>query len=295
MNKKTNSHPVQSNLSVLIPTLGRDLLKGCLSSIADCYIWPESIILVDQSSSANVAAWSENLKSINMNVIYIASTQKGIAAATNRGIDACTTEFIAITHDDCIVERDWISSMMVSLKSYPNSIITGRVEPGSDGVSVSIKPSLKPKVYTRPLITEDILYPNNMGCSKEIIKTVGQFDESSFLHLAAEDNDWAYRALHKGINIVYSPDVVVKHLDWRDTKQLLATYRAYARSQGGFYGKHLRRGDLFMLLRIFLSLARASRRLIIGIIHRDRDALDRSLSLFTQLFPGILAGLRDTE
>jgi GT2 family glycosyltransferase len=283
---------VCENLSVIIPTLGRDMLEGCLQSIADGSAWPKMIIIVDQSSSPRISAWAERYQSMGMDIKYIASSQKGVAAGRNRGIESCNTEYVAFTDDDCMVEKDWLVSMAASLMNYPAAVITGRVEPGGEGVSVSIKTSTQPQIYTRPLLKEDVLYPNNMGCSKSVFSKVGLFDERNFLR-AAEDNDWAYRAQRSGIHIIYYPEVIVRHLDWRNTDELKATYRAYSRSQGGFYGKHLRKGDLFILLRVLVSLARGTRRWFFGIIKKDSDAIARGWFDLTQLPPGILAGFKE--
>jgi hypothetical protein len=82
---------------------------------------------------------------------------------------------------------------------------------------------------------------------------------------------------------------------WRDGQERSEQYRAYARSHGGFYGKHLRRGDWFIALRAAYHLARASRRWLRGVLLRDRDRRSRGWAYMTGLIPGILAGLRASE
>ena len=53
----------------------------------------------------------------------------------------------------------------------------------------------------------------------------------------------------------YEPSLVVEHHDWRSPEELERLYVRYARGEGFFYAKHLRRGDLRMLRFIGRDLA----------------------------------------
>ena len=57
----TPHRPVVADLTVLVPTLGRDLLASCLRSIALGDAWPMELVVVDQSSSPKVAGWLREL------------------------------------------------------------------------------------------------------------------------------------------------------------------------------------------------------------------------------------------
>jgi GT2 family glycosyltransferase len=282
---------VMEDITVLIPTLGREMLQGCLQSIAIGNDWPANLIVVDQGSNPRIEGWLRALRSMGMCTEYVPSSQKGVAAARNRGIERVRTRFVVITDDDCIVEPHWLYKMATHLRQNPHAILTGQVKPGGDGVVVSVKTSPMPRIYTRPLLKGDVLFPGNMGCATKLFERVGLFDESDFLR-SAEDNDWSYRALRMGIRIIYAPDVIVKHLDWRNESQLTATYRAYAFSQGGFYGKHLRRGDLFIAFRIVIAHLRGIRRWLNGIMTSSSELKISGRAFMTELLPGIIAGIR---
>jgi hypothetical protein len=95
-------------------------------------------------------------------------------------------------------------------------------------------------VYRRPLADR---YPQFLGTwprSELCSSPLGLFNEHQALLPAAEDNEWEYRALRAGIPTVYTPEVAVRHMDWRSTEKLAATYRRYTRGQGGFYRLHIR-------------------------------------------------------
>jgi GT2 family glycosyltransferase len=281
--------PTLQDISVVIPTLGRDLLLDCLFTILEGNAWPNHLIVVDQSSSSKVAGWTLSLHEYGMQTIYIPSTKKGVAAGRNEGILKANSRFFSITDDDCLVDADWLINIYTYLNNNPHEIVTGRVEPGGAGTVVSIKTSMYPEKYCRPRLKEDILYPNNMGCAKDLFLKIGYFDESEFLRFA-EDNDWSYRALCQGISIAYIPEIVVTHKDWRDKDQLISTYRNYAFSQGGFYGKHLRNGDWFILLRILMDIIRSVKRLLISFITNNRASRSSGIAVLLNLIPGIKAG-----
>jgi GT2 family glycosyltransferase len=131
-----------------------------------------------------------------------------------------------------------------------------------------------------------------MGLAVETTKRVGLFDEDSRFKAAAEDNEWSYRALRAGVPIIYAPDVIVTHLDWRDDFQLLKTYQAYAWGQGVFYGKYLRKADWFIALRTALYFYRGIKLYITGLTRNDFDQRVYGHARLTHFIPGVLAGLR---
>jgi GT2 family glycosyltransferase len=127
--------------------------------------------------------------------------------------------------------------------------------------------------------------------SREVLERIGLLDEDPRLR-AAEDCEWSYRALRAGVPIAYAPEVVVRHLGWRDEAQRADQYQAYARSHGGFYGKYLRQGDLFIALRVVIHLLRALKRWAVGAATGDRDKALNGRAYLTGLLPGIAANLR---
>lgn len=108
----------------------------------------------------------------------------------------------------------------------------------------------------------------------------------------AEDAEWAYRALRKGISLHYEPDVVVAHFGWRDERKRVEQYQQYALSHGGFYGKYLRQGDLFILARAAGHFMRALRRWIMGRVKGDAELVLLGKAYCLNLLPGVLAGIR---
>jgi GT2 family glycosyltransferase len=281
-----------ADVTVLVPTLGRPQLLDCLKSIRDAAHRPARLMVVDQGSGVEAVGWIEGLTAAGLDVWHLRQEHRGIGRAMNLGLAQVETQFVAVTHDDCRVESSWLGDLMDLLRADPEAIFTGRVDPEGTEPVPSVNTSPEPAVFTRPLLKGDILFPANMGCAMSTARRVGPFVEDARMAAAAEDNDWSYRALRAGIRIRYEPGFGVRHVAWRDAAQRAETYRRYARSQGTFYGKGLRGGDLFFAARIARELVTLPPRLVRGVVQRDADRLARSRLVLTDLLPGVWSGFR---
>jgi glycosyltransferase involved in cell wall biosynthesis len=287
------TRPVCRDVTVVIPTTGGDVLRGCLSSIAAGTTWPQELIVVDQGQRAEVAAWIAELRGSGLNARHLPSSQRGIAQATNRGLEQARTQFVAVTHDDCRVRLDWLARLAARLPDVGDGVLTGRVEPAGDGIVLTVKVADEPAVYHAPLLDADVLFPPNMGFPVRLLEQVGAFDEHGSLLTAGEDNDWAYRVLRAGIPVIYDPTITVGHLARFTPADLPSLYRRYAHGQGAFYGKHLRRGDRFIARRALRDLVRAPWLLLRGLATRNRELIAMGTGEVTGLPRGIFAGLRN--
>jgi GT2 family glycosyltransferase len=284
--------PILADVSVVIPTLGRPILESCLFWLADGTHWPARIIIVDQGRNPVVVEWLGRLREAGLDTLYVPSEQHGRSAGINRGLEQVQTRFVAITDDDCFVTADWLYKMTMRLRQEPEAIVTGRVElAGSDEADFSTVTSRQPKRYTKPQLKIHPFIGGNAGLAMSLVQKIGFFDEHPCL-AAAEDSDYGYRALRLGIPIVYEPDVVLYHYHWRDAGQRAARYADYARSQGGFYGTHLRQGDKLILMQTIRALGRSPLRWLRGIITGNRDLAENGRAHTLNLLPGIIAGWR---
>jgi glycosyltransferase involved in cell wall biosynthesis len=282
--------PLLNDISLVIPTLGRPILEQCLYWILMGSNWPACLIVVEQGSNTDVAGWLERVRQIGIPIKHILSTQRGRSAGINRGLEQTCTRFVAITDDDCFVEEGWLSNMATKLQQHPQAVITGRVEAaGEDFVVVVTSPI--PSIQNRPRLKFDSMSGGNMGASLDTFRKVGLFEEDPVM-ATAEDAEWAYRALCKGISIRYEPAVVLAHFGWRDTGKRVEQYRDYALSHGGFYGKYLRRGDLFMLARAAGHFGRALRRWVRETFAGNAELAMLGKAYCLNLLPGIRAGMR---
>jgi GT2 family glycosyltransferase len=294
MDEKYSGGQVRGKISIVIPTVGRTILRQCLGSIAHGSALPGALVVVDQSSNSEIAAWLEPLREAGVDAQYVPSCETGKASAVNRGIERTRSDFIAFTDDDCLVAEDWLEKMLGHLEHDPSMLVTGQVEAGGDGQVPFVVSHPSPAIYRQPRLKFDRLSGGNMGVSRGALDRIGLLDEDLTLRWA-EDSEWAYRALRAGVPIKYAPDVIVCHYGWRDSAQSRDQYRNYAMSCGGFYGKYLRRGDWFIGARAGVHYLRELRRYINATITGNTQHREMSRACLRWLVPGILAGLRSTR
>jgi GT2 family glycosyltransferase len=286
------ARPVLNDISVLIPTLGRELLQDSLARIATSDAWPCRLLVVDQGDNPEVGTWIARLQASGLQAEHLKSRQRGRACAINRGLERIQTRFVVVTDDDCLVARDWLPKMARRLAEMPDRIITGRVEPAGDEESaLSVVTSTLARIYYRPELRAQPLIGGNMGLSIDIVARVGPFDEHPSIH-SAEDNDWGYRALRLGIPVVYDPDILVHHVSWRNQAQRAERFRHYAGCQGAFYGKYLLGGDPLIMLQTARDLTRSPVRWLLGVLRGNADMKASGRADILYMVPGILTGIR---
>ena len=277
------------DLTLVIPTLGRDLLRGTLESVMAGAAWPARVIVVDQGRRPGIEALARDTSQRGLMVDYVPSSKTGRSAGLNTGIERVTTRCFAITDDDCPVAPDWIASMGARLRRHEGSIVTGRAVAGEGEVQLSVVTSEVEFIQRRPALRFDRMTGANVGMPLEIAGRVGPFNEDPSMR-TAEDTEFAYRALRRGVPIVYAPELVVTHLGWRDETGRAGQYEGYARSHGGFYGWYVRRGDLFIAARALLHLVRATRSWLLGGLGGDAEAACMGRAYVVNLGPGFIAG-----
>jgi GT2 family glycosyltransferase len=277
--------------SVIVPTLGRPSLEPCLRSVLDCRPGPAEVVVVDQSGGREVDALIRTLADERLR--HVVSDGRGIALATNAGVQAASHAVVLVTHDDCTVEEDWVGAAWDAVQEDPGGMVTGRVLPVGDPAAVpSIRTETEPEDLTGRL-GKGVLWPANMAVGRTELLAVGGFDERPTLRLAAEDNDLAYRWISGGRRFRYVPAMVVHHHDWRSPQQLRATYAAYAQGQGAFYAKHLRAGDRRVLPFLLSDLGLGVRSLAGAVRYRRPAWQDPRRAFLRHLPVGFVRGWRE--
>jgi GT2 family glycosyltransferase len=287
----TAPHAIDSEITLLIPTLGRDILRGTLESVLAGDRWPGRLILVDQGSTPGTAALAEELRQRGLDVLYVHSVRVGKSHALNLGIEQVQSRFVVITDDDCEAASDWIARLGDRLRRHAPAIVTGRVDAEEGEVQLSVVTSEVEAVQRRPALRFDRLCGGKLGMPIEAARRVGPFTEMHAMR-NAEDTEFAYRALRAGVPIVYAPEVAVCHRGWRDEAQREDRYRSYARSHSAFFGWYLRQGDRFMILRITVHLLRSLRRWVVGAMTGDRESARNGKAYLTEFLPGLREGWR---
>jgi GT2 family glycosyltransferase len=278
-------------VTVAIPTIGRvESLRRCLQSLASSDPAPAEILVVDQSHDEAIAALVHEVGGARSRVVR--SNGLGVARARNDGLRAAANDVVLVTDDDCTVPPDWASTGWRLATEHPGAIVTGRVLPVGDPRAV---PSTKDDPLPVDLSGErrgGWLFGNNMALPRVAVLGLGGFDERFGPDEAAEDNEFCYRWLKVGRQLRYEPSLVVEHHDWRSPADLERLYVRYARGEGFFYAKHLRRGDLRMLRFVLRDVAWGLRGLASGLIKRRESWTDSRRGIFKGMPGGFAAGWR---
>jgi GT2 family glycosyltransferase len=274
-------------VTVVLPTIGRpELIRTCLQSLAGCDPRADEILVVDSSEDDAV----ENVVTafVEVGARTIRCPEPGLGNAFNLGLRAAKHDIVLLTNDDCTVEPSWVASGFGHVSENADAIVSGRVRPQGH-------PDVVPSTIDDPAAREHVgrpdfvLYTQCMALRRTAVLDFGGFDGR--VSPSAEDNDLSYRWLRAGRRVLYEPDFVVWHHDWRTRHELERLYTAYGIGQGMVYGKHLRRGDLVIarfVLRDLVSIARGVARLVLG----RREHPDPRLGLLRGLPRGLARGWR---
>jgi GT2 family glycosyltransferase len=277
--------------TVVVPTIGRTrTLRRCLEALAACMPRAAEILVVDQSHDPAVTALVDEFLRVEARVVPCHG--RGVARGRNDGLRAAAHQLVLVTDDDCTVPSDWVATAWRLATQYPDAIITGRVVPGGDPRAV---PSTKQDPVSRDLSNErrgGMLFGNNMVLPRAAVLDAGAFDERFSPQEAAEDNEFCYRWLKAGRELRYEPELVVTHHDWRSPEELERLYVRYARGEGFFYAKHLRRGDLRMLRFLARDAVWAVRSLASAAIKRREAWTDSRRGILRGLPGGFIHGWR---
>jgi len=281
---------IATDLSIVIPTLGRECLRQSVRAIATGSVRPGVIVLSHQGPEGSMDAMLREFTQYGVPVQYLRSNQVGKATGQNAGIRAVTTRFFGTTDDDCIVDARWVEEIALALAQHPGEIITGRVLASAPGAP-SVTTFDTPRVYRKFPLEGGHFTGGNFAASLQVFNDVGPFDETPLLRFC-EDIEWSHRAMAKGYVIRYIPQVTITHLHWRDDGDIAKVYSQYARSQGGWIGRKLRAGDLWFMKLLLFELARGSKRWAVGTLRNDHSRKVNGRAFVIDLLRGVGSGCK---
>jgi GT2 family glycosyltransferase len=200
-------------------------------------------------------------------------------------------EYLVIIDDDVLVASDWLANLIQGLiNGGTKCAVSGKVlASGSsdDNFTPSTKTDDKPARYAGRT-GKDVLWSNNMAMPRSAINDIGFFDErlgpgTDFP--AAEDNDYGFRLLEAGYQILYLPSAIVYHRDWRLKKDYVNLRWKYGVGRGAFYAKYFSLHDRYNFNRMIRDMRN---HVLSSLYNARRDGLKSYGDL--ALVGGILVG-----
>lgn len=278
-------------LSVVIPTIGRaKLLAECLHSVTNCRPRAGDVVVVDQSHDPEVARVVDRFADLGARLVPCPGI--GISRGRNVGLREAAHDVVLVTDDDCTVAEDWVAVAWAAMERDSEKIVTGPVFAGGDP---RIVPSTRDLTHERDftgLVRSDLLSPNNMALNRSLAVALGGFDERFGPREVAEDGDFCYRWLKAGHRMHFEPKLRVWHHAWRTPEQLERVYVDYMRGVGFLYAKHLRGGDLRVLVYLARTLAAALRGFAAAVVKGRPRWMDPRRGTFRGLPVGLWRGFR---
>jgi GT2 family glycosyltransferase len=199
----------------------RELLRGCLDSLARQTDATFEIIVVDNGSTDG----SADLASDQFGARVIRNSEnRGFCAANNQGIAAARGEFIALLNNDAEAEPGWLAALHRACSKRPDAgmaaskVLVWEDPKRIDKAGHLIFPdgqnrgrgsgALDEGQFDRQ---EEALWPD--GCAamyrSEMLRQIGGFDEDFFAY--GDDAELGLRARIAGWACIYAPDAVVRH------------------------------------------------------------------------------------
>ena len=215
-------------ISFIICTYNREkYIYECLYRLTKNNYWSEwEIVLVNNNSTDGTAAeckrFEEDFPTLNYQ--YFVEKNQGLSFARNRGIAEAKGDWLVFLDDDAMVEDDYVVRLLENIEIYPEAgAFGGKIEPFFEdeepnwyskwamGFVSAIDRGDKAHVFP----ANKFPIGANMGIKREVIEKVGMFNtelgRTGNNLLAGEEKDLFNRIREAGYQIVYFPNIGVKH------------------------------------------------------------------------------------
>ena len=162
------------DITVIIPVKDRrEHIGKTLDSILKSGIAPKEVIIVDNESEDGTYQFCEQYIKNRPNVTLLRETFPGAAAARNKGLKSCKTEWVYFFDSDDIFDYNFMSTFYnAKVEGYDMiAIPTRRVVNGKTSIRPYI-PSDDPRVQ----ILGDVLGTQNMLFRTEFLKSIGAWN-----------------------------------------------------------------------------------------------------------------------
>jgi GT2 family glycosyltransferase len=237
---------VAEPVTVVVATRNRNAsVVRTIASLLEGTERPHDIVVVDQSDDDGTAAAIERFAK---DVRYLRSRTTGLARAHNVAIAEARTELIAMTDDDCDVSRDWLAGIAGAFTCDPRvGLVFGGVLPMPHDPALGFVPSyVREEAFLARSLADKAKIDGMGACmalKRRIWTDLGGFDErfgaGATFH-AADEGEFALRALEAGWFVYETPAVSVIHRGLRGRTEAHALVHRYAYGTGAMMAKHVR-------------------------------------------------------
>jgi glycosyltransferase involved in cell wall biosynthesis len=244
------------------------LLRTALESVLAMDYPDFDVIVVDNASSTD-ATRNYVLGLAEPRVRVIDQPRPGLARARNTGLLAATSDIVAFTDDDVVVDRHWLRALLdgfargVSVSCVSGIVPAGELRTPAQAYfdrRVGWSRSTDARVFDWARPPRDVpLFPFAVRCygvganfavKRDVVRRLGGFDE--FLGPGTstgggDDIDMFFRILRSGRQLVREPAAVVWHRHRPENEALLEQTRGYGLGLGAWLAKIARDPEIVRL------------------------------------------------
>jgi glycosyltransferase involved in cell wall biosynthesis len=220
-------------MTVVVPTYNRcELLVRCIQALRNQSppVGGYEVIVVDDGSSDDTAGVCLRIATEWPLLRYVRQTNRGPAAARNRGTQEARGNIVVFTDDDCVPPPEWLMRIWRWFEDVPELSGVGglMLTPAHEWIPLSHHSDLAQPGeagYSKFIGT------NNAAYKRSALAEVGGFDET-FLHVSVEDSELFMRLRQCGHKMTIDPTLWVYHparLErlWPAVRGYLRFYRGY--------------------------------------------------------------------
>jgi len=200
-------------ISIIIPVYDAErTISRCLDSLCNQTVDRNEyeIILVDDGCTDATCEIAKQYPDVRV----ISQSNRGPAAARNRGVREARGEIVLFTDSDCEVTPDWIERMAAPFASDPDIVATkGAYRTKQKQIVarfVQLEYENKYDVMSRGKYI-DFVDTYSAGFRKEVFLEADGYDED-FPLACAEDVDLSFRLANKGYKMEFVPEAIVYHI-----------------------------------------------------------------------------------
>ena len=251
-------------ISIIVCTRNRVVsLRNTLKSLSKLDLSdvpPIEVIVVDNGSTDNTAELiNDCLMNKELPVRRVWEPTAGLSRSRNAGVLASHGTVIAFTDDDCLVSTDWLQVLTEAFAVGPRQVIAGRVDlHDPEQLPTSIRLGIEPEILTCADQIGGFLLGANMAFGRCVWDEIGPFDTmfgAGAPLRAAEDTEFAFRAMKHGITVSYKPTLGVSHNHGRkDQAELSELLYGYAIGSGAMAMKYAIRGNRELIKPLYWDL-----------------------------------------
>ena len=253
----------QTLISIIIVTYkSTGYLKNCVFSVRKkLFSFPHEIIIINNDTDKNDFSFLDKKEKI-----FRMKKNIGFGPAINYGVKQATGKYLFFLNPDSIIIDDGFQKIIEIFQNNPGIGVVGlklvnennQAEIWNAGENITLFSFVKNNLSARP--NSNILSASNLkkvgwvsGAAllirKDLFEKISGFDENFFMYY--EDIDLCKRVTQFGFDIIFSPQIKIKHFGGRSFRDKKDQKKYYYQSQEYFFRKYYGR-----IVSFFISIFR---------------------------------------